>query len=61
MTVVVAGIIAALKSIRGGGRPLTEDYPVPSKMFAPAGLIPTAGERGLQKRWDAWAEAASQP
>lgn len=61
VTVVVAGIIAALKSIRGGGRPLTEDYPVPSKMFAPAGLIPTAGERGLQKRWDAWAEAASQP
>ena len=58
--VVVAGIIVALRAIRGGGRPLTEDEPVPSKLFAPAGLIPTAGERGLQKRWDAWAESAQR-
>ena len=57
--VFVAGIIVALRAIRGGGRPLTEDDPVPSKRFAPAGLIPTAGERGLQKQWDA--RAASTP
>lgn len=58
--VVVAGMIAALRAIRGGGRPLTEDDPVPSKLFAPAGLIPTAGERVLQKRWDDRAESAQR-
>ena len=33
-------------------RPLTEDDPVPSKRFAPAGMIPTAAERGVQRQWD---------
>jgi carbon starvation protein len=56
--VFVAGIIVAFKAIRGGGRPLTEDEPVSSKRFAPAGLIPTTGERSLQKRWDAHAASA---
>jgi carbon starvation protein len=51
--VFVAGIVVALKVIRGGGRPLTEDDPVPSKLFAPSGLIPTAAEREVQRRWDA--------
>jgi carbon starvation protein len=52
------GIVVAFKAIRGGGRPLAEDEPVPSKRFAPAGLIPTAGERELQKQWDARVESA---
>jgi carbon starvation protein len=39
--------------MRGAGRPLTEDEPVPSKRFAPSGLVATAAERELQKRWDA--------
>ena len=56
--VFVAGIVVAFKAIRGGGRPLAEDEPVPSKRFAPAGLIPTAGERELQKQWDARVESA---
>jgi carbon starvation protein len=51
--VLVAGIVVALKVIRGDGRPLTEDDPVPSKLFAPSGLIPTATEREVQRRWDA--------
>jgi carbon starvation protein len=50
--VFVAGIIAAIKAIRGGGRPLTEDDPVPSKLFAPSGLIATATERKVQRQWD---------
>jgi carbon starvation protein len=56
--VFVAGIVVAFKAIRGGGRPLAEDEPVPSKRFAPAGLIPTAGERELQRQWDARVESA---
>jgi carbon starvation protein len=55
--VFVAGVIMALRAIRGGGRPLTEDEPVPSKRFAPSGLIATGGERQVQREWDALAAA----
>ncbi|BBZ45197.1 carbon starvation CstA family protein [Mycobacterium parmense] len=58
--VAVAGITVALRAIRGSGRPLTEDGPVPSKRFAPSGLLPTADERELQKRWDALAAPAAR-
>lgn len=51
--VLIAGVVVAFRAIRGGGRPLTEDDPVPSKLFAPSGLIATAAERELQRRWDA--------
>ncbi|MGB9224099.1 carbon starvation CstA family protein [Mycobacterium sp.] len=51
--VFVTGIVVALKTLRGGGRPLSEDEPVPSKRFAPAGLIPTTAEREVQRQWDA--------
>ena len=50
--VFVAGITVAIKAIRGGGRPLTEDDPVPSRRFAPSGMIPTAAERDVQRLWD---------
>ena len=40
------------KSIRGGGRPLSADEPVPSRIFAPSGMIPTAAEKEVQKQWD---------
>jgi carbon starvation protein len=51
--VFLAGVVVAFKAIRGGGGPLTEEDPVPSKRFAPSGLIPTAAERELQRQWDA--------
>jgi carbon starvation protein len=51
--VVAAGVIVAVKAIRGNGRPLTEDDPVPSRLFAPSGLIPTAAEKEVSKLWDA--------
>jgi carbon starvation protein len=51
--VFLVGLVAALRAIRGGGRPLTEEDPVPSKRFAPSGLIPTATERKVQRQWDA--------
>jgi carbon starvation protein len=59
--VFVAGIVVSLKAIRGGGRPLSEDDPVPSKRFAPAGLLTTAAERKLQKQWDAQPASARSP
>ncbi len=55
--VLIAGVIVALGAIRGpasgSGRPLTEEEPVPSKLFAPSGLIATAAERQVQMQWDA--------
>ncbi|MBB2991573.1 carbon starvation protein [Mycolicibacterium iranicum] len=51
--VFVAGVIVALKAIRGTGSPLTEDDPVPSRMFAPSGMFMTAAEKEVQKQWDA--------
>jgi carbon starvation protein len=51
--VVAAGVIMVFKTIRGGGSPLTEDDPVPSRIFAPSGLIPTHAEKEVQKEWDA--------
>jgi carbon starvation protein len=51
--VLAAAIIVTLKTIRGQGLPLTEDDPVPSRMFAPSGMIPTVAEREVQRQWDA--------
>jgi carbon starvation protein len=51
--VFVAGVVVVYRSLRGMARPLTEDEPVPSRIFAPSGLIPTKAEREVQKQWDA--------
>lgn len=58
--VVAAGVAVALKAIRGGGRPLSEEEPVPSQIFAPSGLIPTAAEKEVQKQWDALPQSAAR-
>jgi carbon starvation protein len=51
--VVAAGVVVAVKAIRGEGRPLSEDDPTPSRIFAPSGLIPTAAEKEVTKQWEA--------
>ncbi|UGT94426.1 carbon starvation protein A [Mycobacterium ostraviense] len=61
VVVFVTGVIVTLKTIRGTGRPLAEDEPVPSKLFAPAGLIPTAAERELQRRWNELPGSTTKP
>jgi carbon starvation protein len=53
VVVLIVGVTVSLSAIRGNGRPLTEEEPVPSKRFAPSGLIPTAAERQVQRQWDA--------
>lgn len=60
LIVVAAGVVMALKAIRGSGRPLTEDEPVPSRIFAPSGLIPTATEKEVQKQWDALPQSSAR-
>ncbi|MCW2650046.1 MAG: carbon starvation protein CstA [Mycobacterium sp.] len=51
--VFLTGLVAALKVIRGRGRPPTDDPPVPSRLFAPSGLSATAPEREVERQWDA--------
>ncbi|MGE2734467.1 carbon starvation CstA family protein [Mycolicibacterium vaccae] len=51
--VVTAGVLVSVRAIRGKARPLTEENPIPSKTFAPAGLIMTKPEKEVQKQWDA--------
>jgi carbon starvation protein len=51
--VFTAGVVVVIRAILGTSPPLTEDEPVPSRIFAPSGLIPTANEREVQKQWDA--------
>ncbi|MCG7609164.1 MULTISPECIES: carbon starvation CstA family protein [Mycobacterium] len=53
IVVFVAGVIVAVRAVRGAAQPLSEDEPVPSRIFAPSGLIPTKIEREVQKQWDA--------
>jgi carbon starvation protein len=50
--VFTAGVIVALRAIRGGTITSSEDEPVPSRIFAPSGMIPTAAEKEVQKQWD---------
>ncbi|MFT4201142.1 carbon starvation CstA family protein [Gordonia sp. (in: high G+C Gram-positive bacteria)] len=53
LIVVVVGAWQVYRAINGGGRPLTEEDPVPSHLFAPSGLIATPAERKVQEQWDA--------
>ncbi|NBQ43350.1 MAG: carbon starvation protein A, partial [Mycobacteriaceae bacterium] len=50
--VVTAGAVMIVRSIRGTGRPLTEEDPVPSRIFAPSGLVATPIEKEVQQQWD---------
>ncbi|WP_226350713.1 carbon starvation CstA family protein [Pseudonocardia sp. ICBG601] len=51
LVVIVAAVLAAWRSIAMGGRPDNEDDPVPSRLYAPAGIIATPAEKELEKEW----------
>lgn len=52
LIVTVVGILVCIKAFRAGGLPDTETPPVPSKLFGPAGFVPTAAEKSVQHQWD---------
>ncbi|MCV7191323.1 carbon starvation CstA family protein [Mycolicibacterium brumae] len=52
LVVLTAGVIVALRSLKGTAPPLTEEEAVPSKIFGPAGLIMTPAEKEVSKEWD---------
>ncbi len=52
IVVMVAAVIVTIKAIRNGGGENTEEAPVASRRFAPAGFLPSAEERELEKQWE---------
>lgn len=52
LVVVISAILVSYRVIRGSGKPLSEDDQMNSRRFAPAGLIPTAAERDVQRQWN---------
>ncbi len=52
IVVMVTAVIATVKAIRNGGGENTEDEPVASRRFAPAGFLPSTAERELEKQWE---------
>ncbi|MGP4058637.1 carbon starvation CstA family protein [Mycobacterium sp. 4D054] len=61
LIVFVAGLIVALRAIRGHGGPTSEDAPLPSRMFAPSGMVMTSAEKEVQKQWDALPRPHAKP
>ena len=53
--VITTAVLATVKAFRdrAAGKPTkdNEDPAVPSRVFAPAGLVPTTAERGLAAEW----------
>ncbi|GGG15161.1 carbon starvation protein A [Rhodococcoides trifolii] len=52
LIVAAAGIMVCIKAVREGGLPGNEEPDVPSKIFAPSGMIATEAEKSVQKEWD---------
>ena len=57
LVVIVTAVLAAVRSLRAGGRPSKEEEPVASRIYAPSGFVPVPAERELEKEW---AQAAPQ-
>lgn len=49
--VVAAAAVVVVKALRAGGLPTTEDEDVPSRIFAPAGFVPTPAEKRVLEQW----------
>lgn len=52
IVVIVVATIVTIKAIRAGGGENTEDAPVASRRYAPAGFLATSAERDLEKQWE---------
>jgi carbon starvation protein len=57
--VVAAAVVMAVRSMRGGGRPLAVEDPVPSRIFGPSRLFATPLEKEVQRQWDALGDSGS--
>ncbi|PPG33357.1 carbon starvation CstA family protein [Pseudoclavibacter sp. RFBB5] len=51
--VIVAALVRTFRAMRGDLGQSTEDPVTPSRLYAPAGFLPTKPERELQREWEA--------
>lgn len=51
LIVAISATFVCVKAIRNGGLPTTEDKAIPSKIFAPSGLIATPTEKEVEREW----------
>jgi len=49
--VIIAAIIATIRAYPNGGGKNTEDPEIPSRIYAPAGLVSSPAEKELEKAW----------
>ncbi len=49
--VITTAVLVSVRSIRAGGGPSMEDPAIPSRIFAPAGPLPTAAEKAITQEW----------
>ncbi len=52
--ILLDALRVSIKAYRGGKVTTAEAPYVPSRIFAPSGMVPTPEERDLQEEWDAW-------
>jgi carbon starvation protein len=51
--VVIAAVLVAVKAIRSGGLPTSEEPDKPTRIFAPRSFVPTPAEREVLAEWKA--------
>ncbi|QEE61077.1 carbon starvation protein A [Salinibacterium sp. dk2585] len=56
--VILTAVLAVWRSYKRRSTATSEDAAVPSRIFAPAGLIATPAEKKIQQQWDARGEPA---
>ena len=49
--VIIAAIIATIRAYPNGGGTDTEDPEIPSRIYAPSGLVSSPAEKELEKAW----------
>lgn len=61
LIVVVAAVLVTIRNVRTHRPDTTEDPEVPSKIYAPAGIIATPSEKALVKEWEDYEAGGSGP
>lgn len=61
IVVILTAAWATYRSLRSGGAPSAELPPTPSRIFAPAGFLPTPPEKELEAAWRAYEAEHQRP
>ncbi|MGO2542142.1 MAG: carbon starvation CstA family protein, partial [Specibacter sp.] len=51
LIVIATAVMVTIRSVKAGGGTSLEDPALPSRIFAPASIVPTPAEKVLMKEW----------